>query len=180
MCTHPFKVMIVDDNDAEADTLARGLLSLEPPPYVIAFRTASEALEALHTRSELASATEPFLILVEADLPLVSGFEFVACLRCDTSLSRIPVFVLTAASATCEQLVAHDLGVTGYLRKPTTPGESSAIAAQLKSYVRSMNSPAKLRQAGFGRTRVARPPHRVAGSSKMPAAQRRSISNSVG
>src|SRR5512139_2813488 len=98
MCTHTFGVIIVSDDDADRETISNGLLSLDPPPCVVACRTAAEALEALHTQPELSSATMPFVILVEVDLPLVSGLEFVACMQCDASLSRIPVFVLTESS----------------------------------------------------------------------------------
>ena len=32
MCTYPFGVMIVDDNDADVETITRGLLGLDAPP----------------------------------------------------------------------------------------------------------------------------------------------------
>lgn len=180
MCTYPFGVMIVDDNDADVETIERGLLGLDPPPRVVVYRTAGEALEALHTQDELSGATVPYAVLVEADLPLVSGLEFVACMRCDPGLRHIPVFVLTDSSVESHQPAAHTVGVAGYLRKPTMPGESKAIAARIERYVCSGNPSDRLRQAGHGRTRVACLPRRVAGASKQPASQRRSTAARAG
>jgi CheY-like chemotaxis protein len=157
--------MVVDDNDADVETISRGLLCLDSPPQVVVFRTASEALQALHTVPELSSATIPFVILVEANLPLVTGLEFVACMRCDASLRRIPVFVLTDSSLDSNKLAAHNLEVAGYLRKPTVPDESKAIAARLEAYVRSGNYPDKLQQAAHRRARLSCLPRRVTGAS---------------
>lgn len=178
MCTDTFGVMVVSDNDADLDTISYGLQSLDPPPCMLSCRTAGEALEALHTRQELFNATTTFAILVEANLPLVSGLELVACMRCDASLSRIPVFVLAGSSSDCAQFDAHELGVAGCLRKPTSPGESKTIAARIEAYMRSKNSSDRLRQAGYGRARMACLPHRAAAAS--PAARRRSIATNAG
>lgn len=180
MCTYPFEVMIVDDNEADVETIRRGLLGLDAPPSVVVCRTAGEALEALHTRPELSNATVPFVILVEANLPLVSGLEFVDCMRCDTNLSRVPVFVLVGSSSDCEQFAALDLGVAGCLRKPAAPGEAKIIAARIEAYMHSGSSSVKRRQAVHGQTRVACLPRRLTGAAKAPASQRRSTATSTG
>jgi CheY-like chemotaxis protein len=169
MCTYPFGVMVVDDNDADVATISRGLLCLDPPPHVVVFRTASEALHALHTLPELSSATVPFVILVEVNLPLVTGIEFVTCMRCNASLRRIPVFVLADSSLDSAKFAAHSLEVAGYLRKPTVPDESKAIAALLETYVRNGNYPDRLRQVAHRRTRASRLPRRGAGALKVRA-----------
>jgi CheY-like chemotaxis protein len=179
MCTYSFGVMIVDDNDADVESITRGLLSLAAPPCVVLCHTAGEALEALHTHPELQGTTMPFVILVEANLPLVSGLEFVACMRCDARLSRIPVFVLTGSNSDCEQFTAHDLGVAGCLRKPTAPDESKTFAARIETYVRSGNSANRSPQGVRGRARVACVPRKADGT-KLPASQRRSFGTSVG
>lgn len=177
MCTHTFGVMIVSDDDADLATILSGLRSLDPPPYVVACRTAGDALEALHTQPELTSATMPFVILVEVNLPLVSGLEFVACMRCDASLSRIPVFILTESSSDCEQFAAHDVRVEGYLQKRAVHGEAKAIAAQLAAYACGRNSPNRARPIMHGRTRVACLPRRAPDAVQVPESQRRSAAS---
>lgn len=178
MCTYTFGVMVVSDNDADLDTIANSLLSLDPPPCVVICRTAGEALEALHTRQELISTAAPFAILVEANLPLVSGLEFVACMRCDPSLSRIPVFVLVESSSDCEQFAAHDLGVAGCLRRPTAPGESKTFAARIEAYMRRGDSSDRPQQTGYGRARAACLPRRVDGAA--PVSRRRPLATNAG
>jgi CheY-like chemotaxis protein len=179
MCMYSFGVMIVDDNKADVETITRGLLDLDPQPYVVVCQTAGEALEALHIQPELSGAV-PFVILVKANLPLVSGLEFVACMRCDASLSRIPVFVLIESGSDCEQFAAHDLEVAGYLRKPAALGESKVIAARLAAYMRSGNSSEGLRQGVHGRARVACLSRKVPHGAKSPESQRRSIATRAG
>lgn len=180
MCTYSFGVMIVDDSEADVETITRSLLALASPPCVLVCRTAGEALEALHTHPELIDRTVPFVILVEANLPLISGVEFVACMRCDASLSRIPVFVLARSRSDCEHFAAHDLGIAGCLRKPTLPGESEAIAARIAAYARGGSSADRSRQRAHSRARAVCLPYRVGGTSKAPALQRRSTTTSAG
>jgi CheY-like chemotaxis protein len=178
MCMYSYGVMIVDDNEADVETTTRGLLALDPPPRVVVFRTAGEALEALHTLAEPCNANAPFVILVEANLPLVSGLEIVACMRCDPNLSRIPVFVLTGSSSDYNQSAAHDLGVAGYLRKPATLGESNTVATRIEAYMRSRYFSDRPRQAKYSRAHVACLPHRVA--DPVPASRRRRIATNAG
>ena len=162
MRTHPFGVIVIDDDDADVETIAHGLQCLASPPQIVVFRTASEALHALHTRQELANPSIPFLILVERNLPLVTGLELLACIRCDASLRHIPVFVLGDSNLAADKAAAFQLGAAGYLRKPTVAGGANAMAALLETYVRSGNYPARLSRATHRRALSACLPRSVA------------------
>ena len=175
MRTHPFGVIVIDDDNADVETIAHGLQSLASPPQIVVFRTASEALHALHTQQELANPSIPFLILVERNLPLVTGLELLACIRCDASLRHVPVFVLGDSCLEADKAAALQLGAAGYLRKPTVAGGAHSMAALLETYVRSGNYPARLSRATHRRAQSACMPRSVAGASKLPAWQRGSL-----
>jgi DNA-binding response OmpR family regulator len=60
----------------------------------------------------------PALILLDLNLPKVTGFEVLAAIRDDARLANVPVIVVTSSDSTEDMKTIHDLGATAYFRKP--------------------------------------------------------------
>lgn len=73
---------------------------------------AEDAIVAAHVLAK----HPPDLLLLDLDMPYMSGLEFLEALKADTSLPKFPVVFLTA-SAEGRDLAAK-LGAAGYLGKP--------------------------------------------------------------
>jgi len=58
----------------------------------------------------------PDLIITDVQMPHMDGFEFVAALRADKALPRVPVIFLTTMEE--GELRGRDLGAVGYHAKP--------------------------------------------------------------
>ncbi|MCL2469558.1 MAG: response regulator [Alphaproteobacteria bacterium] len=102
-------VLIVEDNELNQklfhDLLeANGFLTIHT----------ADGLEAV----DLARAHKPDLILMDIQLPEISGLEVTALLKKDMELCRIPVVALTAFAmkGDAEKILAG--GCEGYLSKP--------------------------------------------------------------
>jgi class 3 adenylate cyclase len=65
----------------------------------------------------------PDVLLLDLNMPRVSGFEVLAAARHDPVLKYIPVIVLTSADDAEAKLKALDLGASDFLRKPVDPSE---------------------------------------------------------
>ena len=65
----------------------------------------------------------PDVLLLDLNMPQVSGFEVLAAMRIDPVLKHIPVIVLTSADDADTKLKALDLGASDFLRKPVDPSE---------------------------------------------------------
>ncbi len=103
------KVLIVDDSP-DAIRLASARLSKENVE-VISSNGGPEALKAVR-------AHEPDLVLLDVDMPEVSGFEVCRRLKEDPELLHIPVIFLTAVDAPAEKVRGLDLGAVDYVTKP--------------------------------------------------------------
>ena len=81
-----------------------------------------EALEMLKGPRGKASIMplERRLILLDLNMPKMSGIEFLQVLRADPDLKAIPVVVLTTSGADRDRVQAYNLNVAGYLLKPIT------------------------------------------------------------
>ena len=104
-------VMIVDDDRDVRDSVCE---ALEDHGYqTIGASHGKEALELLRS-----SAAKPCIIVLDMMMPVMDGWAFRAAQREDSTLSSIPVLVLTAHSSASE--TAHEMGAVGFLRKPVS------------------------------------------------------------
>ena len=65
----------------------------------------------------------PDVLLLDLQMPQVSGFDVLARMRSDPVLKHIPVVVLTSSDEAAAKLRALDLGASDFLRKPVDPSE---------------------------------------------------------
>ena len=105
----PKKVMIVEDNELNMK-LFRDLIEASGYETV---RTRN-GLEAL----DLARAHRPDLILMDIQLPEVSGLEVTKWLKEDDALKGVPVVAVTAFAMKGDEEVIRQGGCEAYISKP--------------------------------------------------------------
>ena len=77
-----------------------------------------EALRFLQREGPYAEVPRPDLILLDLDLPKLTGQEVLERIKADPSLASIPVVVLTASRVEQDILRTHKLNVACYVTKP--------------------------------------------------------------
>jgi diguanylate cyclase (GGDEF)-like protein len=91
---------------------------------------------ALNAEEGLAMAREllPDLVLLDVDLPLITGFEVCQRLKEDPATSAIPIIFLTGAAEIYTKVQGFDLGAVDYVLKPFDPAELRArVRAALRT-----------------------------------------------
>jgi CheY-like chemotaxis protein len=86
----------------------------------------------------------PALVLLDLDLPEMSGYELLQWKRTQSNIRRIPVVVLTIDSATSAVNAAYDLGANSYLVKPGKSDQIMRIVKIIQEYWLGLNEPPKL------------------------------------
>jgi diguanylate cyclase len=108
-------VMMVDDEPLNLEVLQT---FLEEAGYR-EFVACSEPLKALG----LIGDRHPDVVLLDLNMPEMSGFEIIERMRADESMRHVPVIVLTSSTDAETKLKALELGATDFLAKPTDPSE---------------------------------------------------------
>ena len=103
----PATILIIDDDPNIRETLG---IHLRNAGYQV--RTAKDGIEGGHAVLEC----RPDLIITDAQMPHMDGFELVAALRADPSLAGIPVIMLTSETEFEDR--GKRLGVEDYVTKP--------------------------------------------------------------
>ena len=107
-------VLVVDDNPANVAVI-QGLLEVRGIDPIIA-RSGLEAVA-------LVSRERPQLVFMDIHMPGCDGFEALAQIRAQESLTAIPVVAMTASASTSDQIRYLDAGFAAFLSKPIDSGE---------------------------------------------------------
>ena len=124
-------ILLVEDDRVDVMTVQRALKRHAIPIPLYVARTATEALELLRGKGR-ARIDPPGLILLDLNLPRMSGIEFLQALRADPGLRDLRVIVLTSSNEPNDRAAAFRYEVEDYIVKPHSFEEfATAIHAVL-------------------------------------------------
>ena len=111
MSSYPKRILIVEDNIIDV-RLVKDILEVHGYDVL----QTGDALEAI----DLAVANLPDLILMDIQLPHMTGLEVTRRLRGDERSRRIPIIAVTAFAMGWHEREAIDSGCDAYISKPIT------------------------------------------------------------
>ena len=115
-------ILYVEDNELNRK-IVRGLLKA----------TTYTLIEANDGESGVATAliARPDLILMDIQLPKISGIEATRQLRADPATADTPIIAITSFALSGDEQKAKDAGATAYLAKPYSPRELLALIRRI-------------------------------------------------
>jgi len=119
------KILIIEDNEQNL-YLMKYLLEARGYRTVTA-RDGHEGIAA-------ARAKAPDLILLDIQLPTISGHEVARTLKADPLALRIPIVAVTSYAMPGDREAVMAAGCTGYIEKPIDP---STFIEEMESFVSS-------------------------------------------
>jgi two-component system cell cycle response regulator DivK len=96
-------------------------------------RTSYQLIEATDGESGVTTARDarPDLVIMDIQLPKMSGLDATRQLRADPATADIPIIVITSFALAGDEDKARDAGATAYLAKPYSPRELLQTIRQL-------------------------------------------------
>jgi chemotaxis family two-component system response regulator Rcp1 len=113
------ELLVIEDNPGDVRLLEEVFRELAVDVHLSVARDGAEALDVIQN-SVSSSAWRFDLILLDLNLPKVSGHEVLARLKTNPLTTRIPVIVFTSSKAESDVKRAYDAHVNAYLKKPST------------------------------------------------------------
>ncbi len=114
-------ILLVEDNEDDEILTLRALEKNQIANEVVVARDGAAALDYLFCRGAWASRDPselPQLVLLDLNLPKVSGLGVLKQLRADERLRTMPVVVLTSSKEDEDVIESYHLGANSYVRKP--------------------------------------------------------------
>ena len=130
----PWEILMVEDSTTDAELVLRAFkhAGITNPLKIVS--CGEQGLEYLVGPAALAKVgpVRPSLILLDLNLPGMSGIEFLRRLKADGRTSGIPVVVLSQSENDRNIMTCVRLGSDGYIVKPLDIDNLFRVAAKLK------------------------------------------------
>ncbi len=135
------RILVIEDQENDVDLLREALKRGNVANEVVFARDGEEALEFLYRRGRYAGRVDghPVFILLDLNLPKVTGLEILQRIKIDPDLKNIPVILLTASIQESDMIKAYERGVNSYIVKPVDFREFVETVSRLAVYWSSMN-----------------------------------------
>ncbi len=114
----PVEILLIEDNPGDARLTVEALKESKINNTLNTVDDGRQALAYLKKEGKYAKATRPDLILLDLDLPHMSGRELLEIVKKDQTLRHIPIVVLTISESDVDVLHSYDMQANAYVRKP--------------------------------------------------------------
>ncbi|MFP4321249.1 MAG: response regulator [Anaerolineales bacterium] len=114
----PVQILLVEDNPGDVRLTEEALREAHIAMHMHAVPDGLAALEKLRATPDTPDTRLPDIILLDLNLPRMSGLEFLQTLKSDPHLQHLPVIILTTSDAQADITACYRLGANAYVTKP--------------------------------------------------------------
>ena len=137
-------ILLVEDNPDDVELTLMALEAKNIGNTIDVVTDGEQALDYLFCRGEYADRSGeslPTLILLDLQLPKVSGLEVLKHLRADERTKILPVTIFTSSIEEQDMISSYELGANSYIRKPVDFVQFGDSVQQLGLYWLVLNMP---------------------------------------
>lgn len=128
------QVLLVEDNPGDAELTRQALASSKLSIELKVLDDGEKAMKYLRREPPYRDAVLPDLLLLDLNLPKVSGEEVLREIKADKSLNALPVVVLTSSDAETEVSRCYAAGANCYVVKPVDFSSFIEIVASIEHF----------------------------------------------
>ena len=128
------EILLVEDNPADILLTEEAFDEADFPHRLHVARDGIEALAFLRREGAYAGVPVPDVVLMDLNMPRMSGLEALDILKEDEALRRIPVIVLTTSRAESDIWRSYNLHANAYIPKPVTISEFVGVIKSFEAF----------------------------------------------
>jgi two-component system, chemotaxis family, response regulator Rcp1 len=128
------ELLLIEDNPGDVRLLEEAFRELGADIHMQVAKDGAEGLQMIFQTPHLKTGWHPDIILLDLNLPKVSGHDVLARIKNNPQTCRIPVIILTSSRAESDVRRAYDSHANAYLRKPSTLDGLISAAQHIKSF----------------------------------------------
>ena len=129
------KIVLIEDNPADAELTNLALKSITPEAQVINFSNGKDFLEHLDQK-----VNDPIsLVLLDLNMPQMSGSEVLKYMQSNKTWAKIPVVVFSSSKQEADIQNCYELGANAYVAKPFDFSEYERTIETIASFWTNLN-----------------------------------------
>lgn len=130
----PRQILVVEDHLPDAKMLERLLSAMKTPHTLHIVSDGAEALRFLRREDPYTDAPRPDLVLLDLNLPKITGYEVLAQVRLDPDMPSTAVIIFTGSELPQDVERCYRLGANAYVIKPGSPELAQAFVGALETF----------------------------------------------
>ncbi len=134
-------VLLVEDNPHDELLMLRALRKANAPADIDVVRDGQQAVDYLFRSGEFSdrSSGQPALVLLDLNLPRLSGLDVLKRLRGEPRTQLLPVVMFTSSDEDNDRLHSYRCGANSFVNKPLEFADFTTWAKGLSSYWLGLN-----------------------------------------
>lgn len=128
------QILLVEDSPTDVELTREVLADAKVANELHSVLDGEAALRFLRQEDEHADAPRPDFVLLDLNLPRMSGLEVLAEIKQDPELQDIPVVMLTTSEDEADVLGAYRAHANSYITKPMDLDQFIAVVKSIEGY----------------------------------------------
>jgi two-component system response regulator len=140
------EILLIEDNPRDAELTMRALRKNSLADNVLIAEDGAEALDFFFCRGKFEKrsfSNPPKVVLMDLNLPKVSGLEVLKTVKSDNRTSHIPIVIITSSCQEPDMMEAYNMGANSYVVKPVGFEQFINAMSSLGLYWLLVNRPLK-------------------------------------
>ena len=130
----PAEILLVEDNRGDVLLASRAFRDAQIENNLTVVETAEKALEVLRGEGDHANHRLPDMILLDLNLPRMSGGELLAIVKADDRWRHIPVIILSSSEAEADISGSYGQHANAYIVKPVDLEKFKKVVASIEQF----------------------------------------------
>jgi len=127
-------ILLVEDNEGDIMLTVEALRQAKVRKILKVVRDGAEAIAFLNKEGKYVNEATPDIVLLDINLPKLTGKDVLVKIKSDNALKKIPVVMLTTSSLEEDVLYSYSNYANCYITKPVDIGKFMIIVQSLEYF----------------------------------------------
>ena len=129
-----FDILLVEDNPADVYLIRECLTDRGIIPHLHVVSDGDEALKFLEKKQPFEDKPSPKLVILDLNLPKMSGFQVLGFIKSDKRFKTIPVIILSTSNSISDISQSYSLHANCYVAKPKDLEDFSRVVSSIEDF----------------------------------------------
>ncbi len=130
----PIEILLIEDNEGDIILTGKALEEGKISNNLHVCRNGQQGLDFLFKRGVYEGVVTPDIVLLDLNMPGISGQEVLEQIKKTNGINTIPVVVLTTSESQKDIQESYQLHANSYIKKPVDFEQFVEVVKQIQSY----------------------------------------------